>query len=526
MSLLPFLVVSVVATTAAAVFLRSRPWWTVAFGLGGLAACFLAALTIRAGERLTVGGSVLATTEFLRLFLVLGSAVGLIAGLIGIAVGGRRDLPAVMLGTLAAGAVALALPDARIAILASTAGGLIGVLATIVPSGTRTGATVGIREVRAVVVAGTLAVAAAAWIDRPLGDLSVQPVLFGLAYLGFALAAAIRFGVIPFHIWAARLADAAPEVTLPVLTAWGPAVLGLVALAWIDGSVSVLAPELGTERLVVVAIALTTIVLAAVAAWIQDDVEHVLGYSIMADAGVALLGLAALDPEAWAPTRIWILAFIVSRSAFAAWCAATRATFATGRVDELRGWALRSPPLLVAFVLVVLASIGVPGLAAFEAHVDLIELIAGGPVRVVLLLTILLPLVFYGRLLAVGVGRPIGGSPAESWRPRWIPVDLTSAAAWLARLARLNRIPGTVALAVVLALGAVWTSAGGFGVPEAAAGLAPGYDGGAPLEPGEPVEEPPAESEGPGPVESAAPAGSDEPETSPSAAEPSASAAP
>ncbi len=38
-----------------------------------------------------------------------------------------------------------------------------------------------------------------------------QPVVFGLAYLAFALAVAMRFGAIPFHPWAARLTDAVPE---------------------------------------------------------------------------------------------------------------------------------------------------------------------------------------------------------------------------------------------------------------------------------------------------------------------------
>lgn len=507
MSLLPFLVVSI-AATGAALLVRNRAWLPIAFGLGGLAVSLVAATAIRAGERLAIGGATLATTEYLRLFLVLGSGVGLVLGLVGLAAGSRRDAPAVMLGTLGAAALALALPDARIAVLASTAGGLLGVLVTIVPAGARAGATIGIRDVRAVVIAATLAIAAAAWIDRPLGDFSVQPVVFGLAYLSFALAAAVRFGVIPFHVWAARLASVAPEVSLPVLTAWGPAVLALVALAWIDGSVAVLAPELGTERLVIVGIAVMTIVLASFAAWIQDDLEHVLGYSIMADAGVVLLGLAALDPEAWAPTRLWILAFVVARSAFAAWTAAVRVTFSTGRVDELRGWALRSPPLLVAFALVVLASVGVPGLAAFEARVDLLELIASGPALAILLLAMLLPLVFYGRLLAVGVARPLGGSAAEDWRPRWIPVDVTAFAPWLAGLARLNRVPAIVFLALVLALTAAWTSAGGLGVPDAAAGLAPGYDVGAPIEPGDPVEE-----EGP----------EEEPGVSPDVAEPEAS---
>ena len=289
MSLLPFLVVTIVAA-AASLLLRQRREIAVAIGVLGLAVAFVAAMTIRPGEQLDIGGTTLATTAYQRLFLLLGCAAGLCLAVIGVTAGSRRDAPAVMLGTLASAALTLGLPDARVAILASTAGGLLGVLVTLVPSGARVGATVGHpggssgdhrRDARD--RGGRLGRA-------HLGDLSAQPVVFGLAYLAFALAVAVRFGVIPFHFWAARLADAAPEVTLPVLTAWGPAALAVVALAWIDASVAPLLPEVGAERAVLIAIGLLTIVLAALAATIQDDLEHVLGYSIMGDAGVVAAG--------------------------------------------------------------------------------------------------------------------------------------------------------------------------------------------------------------------------------------------
>ena len=91
-------------------------------------------------------------------------------------------------------------------------------LLTLVPSGGRSGATIGMRVLRATVVAGTMAIAATAWIGRDLTELAAQPVVFGLAYLAFALAVAIRFGAIPFHAWAARLTDAVPEAELPLVT--------------------------------------------------------------------------------------------------------------------------------------------------------------------------------------------------------------------------------------------------------------------------------------------------------------------
>ena len=175
------------------------------------------------------------------MFLVLGALAALLLAIVGEATGSRRDAPAVALGILATSALALSLPDPRVAVLAATAGGAFGALVALTPVGGRVAATVGTRVLRATAVAGTMAIAATAWIGRDLSELAAQPIVFGLAYLAFALAVAIRFGAIPAHTWAARLTDAVPETTLPLVTAIAPAALAIVALAWADASVAPLA---------------------------------------------------------------------------------------------------------------------------------------------------------------------------------------------------------------------------------------------------------------------------------------------
>src|SRR4029079_13696012 len=97
---------------------------------------------------------------------------------------------------------------------------------------------VGTRVLRATAVSGTMAIAAAAWIGRDLSELAAQPIVFGLAYLAFALAVAIRFGAIPAHRWAAGRTDAVPETTLPLVTAIASAALAIIALAWADASIA------------------------------------------------------------------------------------------------------------------------------------------------------------------------------------------------------------------------------------------------------------------------------------------------
>ncbi len=454
--------------------LRARPRAVVAVGIGGLAVTVGAALLIQPGQVVDVDGGGLATTPYLRLFLVLGSVIGLGLAISGVAGGSRRDAPAVTLGILAAGGLTLGLVDARAAVLVATAGGLFGVLVTLVPNAPRAGATVGIRETRAVVVAGALAIAATAWFGRDLSQLAAQPVVFGLAYLAFAVAVAMRFGAIPFHLWAARLSDVVPETALPILTAMAPATLAIVALAWTDASVAPLLVDLGPARLLILSIAIASIVLAAVAAFVQDDIEHVLGYSIVGDAGVVMLALATLDPAAWAPARTWILVFVVARSAFAAWAAGIRAGFFTGRVADLRGWARRSPLLVVAFVLVAVAAVGIPGMASFDSRSALVGLALDGPVATFVLVGTLAPLGYYARLLFIGLLSPDRTTePLDVWRPRFTPPDVTALRPWLARTWDANRAFSTATVAVLLAVLALATATGAFDSAAAAAGLPP-----------------------------------------------------
>jgi formate hydrogenlyase subunit 3/multisubunit Na+/H+ antiporter MnhD subunit len=386
----------------------------------------------------------------------------------------------------------------------------------LAPVGGRPGATIGTRVLRATVVAGTMAIAATAWIGRDLSQLAAQPIVFGLAYLAFALAVAIRFGAIPAHTWAARLTDAVPETTLPLVTALAPAALAIVALAWADASVAPLLLDLSSVRAVVLFVAIASILLASFAAWIQDDIEHIVGYAIVGDAGVVMLAIAALDPGVWAPARIWILAFVVVRSAFAAWAAATRATFGTGRVSELRGWLVRAPLLAIVLALVILGSIGLPGLAAANARGALIDQVLDGPLQILVLLGTLGPLLYYGRLIAVGIERPGTHPRAEGWRPVLTGIDVTDLRAWLGKTWADNRLVSATGGAALLAVLALVVSAGAFGAADAAAGLPPVINVTESFAPGQ--EGPPVASDTP--VESVAPTDSG----LPSEAIPSASA--
>jgi hypothetical protein len=473
MSLLVFAGIAFGACLLAMV-LRSRAAIVPVVGLLGLAGCVLGAIAIEPGQVLVIGGSGLATTPYLRLFLVLGSLAGLGLAVAGMAGGTRRDAPAVTLAILGACGLTMGLVDPRAAVLVATAGGLCGVLVTILPRAARAGATVGIREARAVIVAGALAIAATAWIGRDLSELVALPVVYGLAYLAMAVALAMRFGAIPFHHWAARLADVVPETSLPTLMALAPASLAVVALAWVGAAVAPLPLDLGPERTVIAAIAIISIVLAAIAAFVQDDIEHILGYSIVGDAGVVVLALATLEPAGWQAARLWILAFIVTRGAFAAWAAGIRAGLWTGRVPDLRGWAWRSPILAIAFVVIAVASVGFPGLAAYDARRTIIDLALPAPLAMVVLVGALAPVAYYARLFLIGLARPDQAlAPVDAWLPRIPPADPKGIRRRVTTGWDVNRPFTTAVIAAALAVLSLATAAGAFDGPVAAAGPPP-----------------------------------------------------
>ncbi len=506
MSFLPFFVVAIGAALGALLTRRSSRV-SLAFGLGGLGLAFVAALAITPGETLVIGDGAIVTSEYQRLLLVLGTATGLLLCVVGLATVWQRNVPAAVLASLGWTGLALGSPDPAIAVTATIGGGLAGVLVTLVTPIDDRGAQVGAHELRSIAVAGMLGLVAVTWVARLPGSSTLDPAVVGLAYLAMVVAVALRFSVVPFHAWAGRLSQSAPETALPLLLAWAPAGLGVVALTWVDVSIVPLGLPLGIERGVVVAIGAVGLVLGTFAAWIQDDVEHVVGYSIAQDAGFVILGLAALGPSSWEPARTWILVFVLAKTALAAWALALHATYGTRRLDDLTGWARRSPILGLAFVLTVAATIGWPGSAAWTARLELIRIAVADPLRTLLVIAAFSSLAYYARLAVIGLRVP---SPTvldrAALRLRW-PRSLmspdagepatadgvargTREATWPGgahRVARgraflstefgpawrMNRAPAATAVVLVLATVATIAAAGGLGIPEAARGGPP-----------------------------------------------------
>jgi len=366
-------------------------------------------------------------TAYLRLTIGLWALDATVLVFLAWLLGGLPRLRGVLPGTLAAmtaGAVVLASADLAVAAAAAAASGLAALLA-VPPGRGGTAVAVAARELRVTIVVGAilLAVVAVAPLTAALtlGGAGGAPggvdgsgagsaitagasAMLGLAALAVTLGIGARLGAIPFHVRFSRLADAASPVDLPLLLAWLAVPVVVAGLAIVDEQIAPLALPLEGDRVVVISVAFVTLVGAALAAFVQDDLRHVAGYLVIADGGLLLLGFAALDPAAWGPARAWLVAMAASKTALFAWSAVTEDRFETRSVPDLRGWLRRSPILGAGLVVTVIATFGIPGWVAFEARGTLAWLAADAPWDVLLVLAGFLTLPTYLRLLVLGTG--------------------------------------------------------------------------------------------------------------------------
>ena len=175
-TVIPFLVIASAAGTLS-LLLRSRRAWSTLLAAAGLVAMAVAALAMGPAASVEIGGVLLASSDWLRLYAVLGCVVGLLLIAIDSAAIHEPDVPGVIVLGLGSAVLALSLADPGAAIAAATAGGLVGVLVAAPVRTPLRAAPVGIREVRAVAIAGGLAIVAVGWLGRPIGDLGAVPAV-------------------------------------------------------------------------------------------------------------------------------------------------------------------------------------------------------------------------------------------------------------------------------------------------------------------------------------------------------------
>ncbi len=482
------LLLAVVAIGCGLLTIVAAPSWRrVAFAIGVVGSLVVLgiALAMPAEESLALGGVGLVGTPLVREMAVAWSAGLAALGLLEVGVGGRPTVVGPGLVGLAVAVVALATRDPASSVAALAAGGVAGVL---VPglSGWLDGPDspwrlpTTSRGSLAILGSGLLGLAVIAFgasAPGPRGPGAVAPndptvrLAAGLALLAMVGAVAIRCGLIPLHVWAARFMEGVSPLAIPAAFAWGSAAFVLVAIDW---SQVTLGPSAAgdTERLLIIGLSFVSLVLGGLAAMVHDDIEHVLGYSILQDAGVAVLAFASLEPEVAAAARNWLVASATIKTALAGWAAVVRSTYGGHRLADLGGWARHSPVLGVSFATILVAAVGLPGIAIWESRASLIGSAMPGLAGIVTPLIALMPAIYLGRIALAGI-QPIGRAVAAgpSGRPGWSGgralgwsegsrLDVVRA---VPAEVRANRVPLMALGVLALAAMAVVTAIGGTG---------------------------------------------------------------
>ncbi len=486
MSLLPFLAVAS-AGAIVAVALRGRRWAGTVVGFGAVLAALLTLALAAPGEPLVVGDGALALTAYARVLLGVGLAGGIIVLTVGRLSSWEPAAPGTLLVAAAGVGLALGVAGALAGLLAVGATAALAATVALAQPATPLHVRALARELRGVTLATVVGVVTVSLAPEAIGGLAVQPQVAGLAAVAAGLALGHRFGAIPLHARVARMSDTAPTSALPPLLALVPAAWAVVLVAWGPDTLGRAGPALGLDGTLLVVLGLLTLVLGTFAALIQDDLLRIVAYTVVLDAGVVVLGFASLDPTGRDALRAWLVPFVASRTALIGWAIAFRAAFGTTRLSESRGWLRRAPTLGVALAGIAVATVGWPGVLAWDARLATLQAAVSGAALVIASLASLGTAVAIARVLGAGLGRPEPRVAAASGELARVPAGLRATARAMrtpggrraaivrsaAREARplleLNRTPLRALLVVVLAGLALMAAVGAFGLREAAA---------------------------------------------------------
>ena len=419
---LALVIAAALAGGLASTLLATRvPTLATLIGLVAAAVCLLGALLLPPSEAVLIGGSHLTATELVQAVAIAWAAGTILLACIGLAAGVTTIVGPGLLA-LGAGVLALASSEPGVGFAALGAGSVAAILlpglarwladrddASFLPITTR--------ALMATAGSAVVAIGIVAWGATPAGPLGMVPntgvedpaarAAIGLGVLAMAATAVLRAGAIPAHLWAARLTGAVSSLTIPTTLSWGAAAFSLAALGWTQAAVVAGGvPMDDLDRALIGLVAVASVALGGLAAILHDDLEHVVGYSIVQAAGVTLLAFVAQQPEGAAAARSWIVASAALTTGLAGWVAATRWAFGRHRVSELRGWARRAPLLALAYGLLLAGSIGLPGTALFDARVRLVDGWLPGLLGSAVILAALSPAVGLGRVLVTGLRAP------------------------------------------------------------------------------------------------------------------------
>ncbi len=203
---------------------------------------------------------------------------------------------------------------------------------------------------------------AASFELEELYELSIAPAVQFWLFLAFALAFAIKVPLFPFHTWLPDAHVEAPTagsvILAGVLLKMGTYGLVRFAFPLFPDAALFFAPYLAT-------LAVIGIVYGALVAMVQPDMKKLVAYSSVSHLGFVVLGIAAMNAQGLQGAVFQMLAHGVSTGALFLIVGMLSDRRHTRLIAQFGGLKAVIPQMTAAFLIVTLASIGLPGLNGF-----------------------------------------------------------------------------------------------------------------------------------------------------------------
>ena len=177
-------------------------------------------------------------------------------------------------------------------------------------------------------------------------------------FLAFFLAYAIKIPIIPFHTWQANVYQKAPTVGTMLLSG----IMLKMGLYSVIRWQLPIAPFAAKELMnIIIGLGIAGVIYGSIVALRQKDVKKLLAYSSLGHVGLIAAGSYTLTLDGLRGAVLQMIAhgFVVVGLFFAAEIIFRR--FATRDITELGGIRIQSPKFTSMFLILVLASVALPG---------------------------------------------------------------------------------------------------------------------------------------------------------------------
>jgi NADH-quinone oxidoreductase subunit N len=268
--------------------------------------------------------------------------------------------------------------------------------------------------------------------------------------IGFKLA------LVPFHMWAPDVYQGAPApVTAFVATVSKGAMFALLLRFFNQSRTGRLAPVILVFSIIAIASMFTGNLLGL----LENNVKRILAYSSIAHMGYLLVALLVGGPMGSSAVIFYLVAyFVMTLGAFAVVTVLSEQHRDADQIDDYRGLFWRRPALALSFTAMLLSLAGIPLTAGFLGKVYIIASGEGAgdwALILILVVTSVIGLFYYLRIVLMLYRQPAGSSPALQPLPRRAPAATLVLAALTVILVWLGVYPALLLKVIETAIGSL-----------------------------------------------------------------------